>query len=86
MNSLHHFKLVRKFIPMPQAMKIPAAKAADKNLEKLDKTSAWNLAKVKNNSGVINEARNNGGKVHFASLMDLCHLKNTELEHSNISA
>ena len=33
-NSLHHYNLVRKFIPMPQAMKIPAAKAAvDKECE-----------------------------------------------------
>ena len=29
---------------------------------------------------VIEEARNKGRKVHFASLMDLCHLKNSELE------
>ena len=35
-NSLQHFNLVHKFIPMPQAMKIPAAKAAvDKEWEKL---------------------------------------------------
>ena len=27
-NSLQHYNLVRKFIPMPQAMKIPAAKAS----------------------------------------------------------
>ena len=27
---------------------------------------------------VIAEARNEGRKVHFASLMDLCHLKNSE--------
>ena len=26
-NSLQHYNLVHKFIPMPQAMKIPAAKA-----------------------------------------------------------
>ena len=33
---------------MPQAMKIPAAKAAvDKEWEKLDKNSAWNLMKVR---------------------------------------
>ena len=33
-NSLQHFNLVHKFIPMPQAMKIPAAKAAvDKEWE-----------------------------------------------------
>ena len=36
-NSLQHYNLVHKFIPMPQAMKIPAAKAAvDKEWEKLD--------------------------------------------------
>ena len=33
-NSLQHYTLVHKFIPMPQAMKIPAAKAAvDKERE-----------------------------------------------------
>ena len=35
-NSLQHYTLVHKFNPMPQAMKIPAAKAAvDKEWEKL---------------------------------------------------
>ena len=29
---------------------------------------------------VIDEARTKGAKVHFASLMDTCHLKNAELE------
>ena len=29
---------------------------------------------------MIKEARNEGSTVHFASLMDLCHLKNSELE------
>ena len=47
-NSLQHYNLVHKFIPMPQAMKIPAAKAAvDNEWEKLEKISAWNLTKVK---------------------------------------
>ena len=33
-NSLQHYNLVDKFIPMPQAMKIPAAKAVvDKEWE-----------------------------------------------------
>ena len=45
-NSLQHYKLVHKFIPMPQAMKIPAAKeAVDKEWEKLEKIRAWNLTK-----------------------------------------
>ena len=80
-NSLQHYNLVHKFIPMPQAMKIPAAKAAvDKEWEKLEKFSAWNLTKVRSKREVIDEARTTGAKVHFASLMDICHLKNAELE------
>ena len=47
-NSLQYYNLVHKFIPMPQAMKIPAAKAAvDKEWETLEKISAWNLTKVR---------------------------------------
>ena len=63
-------------------MKIPAAKAAvDKVWEQLEKISAWNLTKVRrSNQEVIDEARTAGATVHFASLMDICHLKNAELE------
>ena len=75
-NSLQHYNLVHKFIPMTQAMKIPAAKAAvDKEWEKLEKISAWNLTKVKSKKQVIDEARTAGVTVHFASLLDICHLK-----------
>ena len=80
-NSLQHNNLVHRFVPMPQAMKIPAAKAAvDKEWEKLENISAWNLTKVTSKKEVIDEARTSGAKVHFASLMDICHLKNAELE------
>ena len=66
---------------MPQALKIPAAKAAvDKEWEKLEKISAWNLTKVRSKTEVIEFARTKGAKVHFASLLDICHLKNAELE------
>ena len=62
-------------------MKIPAAKAAvDKKWEKVEKISAWNLTKVRSKKEVIDEARTKGAKVHFAWLMDICHLKNAELE------
>ena len=47
---------------------------------KLEKISAWNLTKVRSKKTVIDEARTKGEKVHFASLMDVCHLKNAELE------
>ena len=67
-NSSQHYNLVHKFIPMPQAMKILAAKAAvDKEWEKLEKISAWNLTKVKSKKQVIDEARTSGAAVHFAS-------------------
>ena len=67
--------------PMPQAMKIPAAKApVDKEWEKLEKFSAWNLTKVRSKKEVIDEARTSGATVHFASLIDICHLENAELE------
>ena len=80
-NSLQHKHLVHNFIPVPQAMKIPAAKAAvDKEWETLEKFSAWNLTEVRSKKQVIDEARASGATVHFASLMDICHLKNDELE------
>ena len=47
---------------------------------KLEKISAWDLTKVRIKKEVIDEARTKGAKVHFASLMDICHLKNAEFE------
>ena len=42
-NSPQHYNFAHKFIPVLQAMKIPAAKTAvDKYWEKLEKISAWN--------------------------------------------
>ena len=83
MNSLSHFNLAHKFIPMPQALKInPDAKAAvEKECEKLEKIPAWQLTKVWIKKDVIEEARTRGRKVHFASLMDVCHVKKSELAH-----
>ena len=46
----------------------------------LEKIPAWQLTKVRNKKEVIAEARNEGRTVHFASLIDVCHLKNSELE------
>ena len=44
---------------------------------KLEKISAWNLTKVRSK-------RTKGAKVHFASLMDICHLKIAELEAKHL--
>ena len=45
-----------------------------------EKSRHVQLTKVRNKKEVTDEARNKGRKVHFASLMDLCHLKNSGLE------
>ena len=72
-------------LPFPQHIRISSwsydmAAAVDKEWEKLEKISAWNLTKVKSKKQVIDEARTSGATVHFASLMDICHLKNAEME------
>ena len=78
-NSLSRYNLVQKFIPMPEALKIPDAKAAVEKNGKIGKDTGTAADKSQKQRR-IEEARNKGRKVHFASLMDLCHLKNSELE------
>ena len=65
-NSLQYYNLVHKFIPLPQAIKIPAAEAAvDKEWEKLEKFSAWNLTKVRSQKEAIDEAMTFGRRSSF---------------------
>ena len=86
MNSFCHYNLVHKIIPMPQAMKIPDSKAAvEKERGKLENIPAWQLTKIRNKKEVIEEARNKGRYVHSASLMDLCHLENSDWNFSRKS-
>ena len=62
-------------------MKIPVAKAAvDIEWEKLEKLLAWPETKVKSKNEVIEKAQKKGTTVHFATLMDFCHLKSSELD------
>ena len=80
-NSLQHYHLVHRFIPVPHAFfKTSSKSSSGQGREKLEKFSAWNLTKVRSKKVVIDEARTSGAKVHFASLMDICHVKNAELE------
>ena len=66
---------------MLHAMKIPDAKAAvDKEWKKLETLPSWQLNNMKGKQEVILEAQKERNKVHFATLMDTCHLKNAELE------
>ena len=56
-NSMTHYNLVHKFIPMPQAMKTLDAKVAvDKVWKKFETIPAWQLDKVKSKKEVILEA------------------------------
>ena len=49
---MRHYNLVHKFVPMPQAMKIPDAKAAvDKEWKKLETIPAWNLEQCQEQKG-----------------------------------
>ena len=48
--------------------------SSGQGMGKLETISAWNM-KVKSKKEVIDEARTSGATVHFASLMDICHLK-----------
>ena len=63
MNSLSPYKLLHPFIPTPQAIKIPDAKATvEKAWEKREKLLKWQLTKV------IAETRNEGSCVVNGSL------------------
>ena len=49
-------------------------------MEKIKKIPAWSLTKVKNITEVIVKARKKANTCIFASLVDLGHLKDSELE------
>ena len=67
-----HYNLVHKFISIPQAIKIPDAKAAvDKEWKKVETIPAWQLEKVKSKKEVILEVQRDRKKVHFDTLMDI---------------
>ena len=51
-----------------------------KEWEKLENKLAWQLKKVKNKKEVIGTARKEGKTAHFASSVDICYFKNSELE------
>ena len=71
-NSLQHYNLVHKFVPMPQAMKNSSSESSGgQGMGKLKKNSAWMLTKVQSKKQVIDEAGTSGAAVHFASLMDM---------------
>ena len=79
-NSITHYSFVHKFIPDASSIKNTRCKGS----------SGERKGKTGENSGMAADAsqkqrgdrwsKDKGRKVHFSSLMDLCHLKNSELE------
>ena len=81
-TSMSLYDFVHKFIPMSQAMKIQDAKVAgDKEWKKLETIPAWDLEKSQGvRRRLFWKHKETKMKVHFASLMDIRHIKNAELE------
>ena len=80
-NSLNQYHPVHEFIVVPRTHENTRCNGSSgERMGNIGENTAWQLTKVRNKSEVIAEARNKGHTVHFASLMDLCHRKNSELE------
>ena len=75
-------KLVQLPTPVPKALNLSEAKVAiDKEWDTLKNTlPAWQEYKLRNQKEVLEEAHKEGKPVHFATLMDLCHLKNSDVD------
>ena len=79
-NSSSHYNLLHQFIPVQQAMKIPDAEAAvDKAWEKFEKLPAWQMTKVEVQRRSHQRGSKKGIQFIFGTLMDICHLENSEL-------
>ena len=80
-NSLQHLQIGTQNYSFAASNENSCSKGSSgQGRGKIEKFSAWNLTKVRSKKDVIDEARTKGATVHFASLMDICHLKNAELE------
>ena len=65
-------------------MKIPdATSCRGQGMEKSSRQFQHGIWQVKSKKEVVPEAQRDKKKVHFATLMDICHLKNAELEPKN---
>ena len=79
-TSMTHYNLVHKY-SYASSDENSAKAAVDKEWRKLQTIPAWQLEKVMSKKEeVVLEAQRDKKKVHFATLMDVCHLRNAELE------
>ncbi|MHC4952052.1 MAG: integrase catalytic domain-containing protein, partial [Planctomycetota bacterium] len=74
------FACVHTPVNIQKARKIPAAREAlEKEWRKLETKKAWDVTKVQPKAKVIRDAKARGVHAHFGSLMDLCHIKNSQM-------
>ena len=79
-RSQTYFGLVHTPVDIHKAMQIPdAKKALVEEWTKLVTRGAWDVRKVRARAEVEKEAISAGKPAHFGSLMDLCHIKNSQL-------
>ena len=84
-TSKTRYNLVHKFIPMLQAMQILDATAGvDKEWQKFETIPAWRLEKIKSKKEVILEPHRDKKKVHFATLMVICHPNKTRSKNPKL--
>ena len=80
-NSLQHYNLVHKFTLMPRSHENSRSKGSSgQGMGKIGENFGVEPDESQKKEEVIDEARTKGAKVHFASLMDISHLNNAELE------
>ena len=84
-NSLQHRSLVHKLVPMPQPMKISCNRGKQfvERMGKIGKCSGDELDECQNWERGDRWSEDERRKVHFALLMDICHLTNAELERKH---
>ena len=69
-----HYNLLHKFIPMPPSDENSGCRSSSGQ----EMEEARNIPSVANKEEVILEAQRDKKKVHFAALMNICHIKSAE--------
>ena len=75
------FALVHQPVPANEMLtNKESVKALEKEWTKLEGKDAWKIDTVREKSEVAEEARKTERKIHFGRLMQLCHIKNYQLD------
>ena len=81
LRSNDFWALVHTPVKPADIRRIPAAKDdVDEEFTKLFDKTSWDFSTVREKSDVKNEALKNKTTVHFGSIMELCHVKHSQLE------